>query len=61
MLGSTERLNRQWFWFKSSQKMGPQLSLISQTDDRTGDPEYKAVNKQIYQLLHTNKSLTTSF
>ena len=29
MLGSTERLNQQWFWFKTSQKMGSQLKVSS--------------------------------
>ena len=43
---STRRLNRQWFWFKMSQKTGPHLKVSSdglgEPGIELGTPGYKA-------------------
>ena len=45
MSGSTRRHNRQWFWFKTSQKMGPQLKvsseILGELGIKLGIPGYK--------------------
>ena len=45
MSWSTKRLNRQWFWFKTSQKMGLQLKVSSdrlvELEIELGTPGYK--------------------